>query len=46
MEHFINPTDKVTKIVESSNKAADFLHGHSLFTHMAYLADFSQYFEP
>jgi len=42
LEHFIFPKDKVTTFVESSNNAADFLHGHSLFTRIAYLADFSQ----
>ena len=37
---------KVTTFLESRNNAADFLHGHSLFTGMACLADFSQYFDP
>jgi len=33
LQHFMNLTDKVT-FLESRNKAADFLHGHTLFTGM------------
>jgi hypothetical protein len=40
----MNLTEKVM-FLESRNKAADFLRGHSLFTDINYLADFSQYFE-